>query len=408
VGRNLGFAHTMTSTSSLEKASRRSRSQGLSATFVRQVKSPGRYGDGGGLYLVVDPSGASRWILRVMSAGRRRDIGLGSTRVIALADARDKARELRRIAKSGEDPVAARRAGSDGVPTFEECAKAVHKSRMATWKNGKHTSQWLATLEAYVFPLIGKLSVNRVGTAEILKILLPIWTQKPETARRVLQRVSKILDYGTASGFRGGENPCRLAVIGLPTQRAEPRHFTALPYVELPDFLVRLRSADASEIVKLAFEFLILTAGRTGEVLGARESEIDSAKALWVVPRERMKASREHVVPLSARALEILARAKELCPESDLIFPSPQKPDSPLSNMAFSMLLRRMNVKCTSHGFRSSFRDWCSEESDFPSEVAEMALAHAVSNKVEAAYRRGSLLAKRRLLADRWSQFCCR
>jgi integrase len=395
----------MTNLSSLQKSPRRSRLQGLSATFVRQVKSPGRYGDGGGLYVVVDPSGASRWILRVMSAGRRRDIGLGSTRVVTLAEARDKARELRRIAKAGEDPVAARRAGREGVPIFEDCAKAVHKSRMATWKNGKHTAQWLATLEAYAFPLIGKLPVNRVGTAEVLKILLPIWTQKPETARRVLQRVSTILDYGTASGFRGGENPCRLAVIGLPKQRAEPRHFAALPYAELPDFILRLRSADASEIVKLALEFLILTAGRTGEVLGARKSEIDRAKALWVIPRGRMKASREHVVPLSARALDIIARAKELCPESDLIFPSPQKPDSPLSDMAFLMLLRRMKAKCTAHGFRSAFRDWCSEETDFPSEVAEMALAHVISDKTEAAYRRGALLSKRRELMTAWAAY---
>jgi integrase len=395
----------MTHFPSFDKRPSRSTSKGLSATFVRQAKYAGRYGDGGGLYLVVDPSGASRWILRVMSAGRRRDIGLGGTREVTLAEAREKARVLRRIAKAGEDPVAARRAGRDGVPTFEECARAVHISRISTWKNGKHTAQWLATLEAYAFPSIGRLPVNRIGTAEVLKILLPIWTAKPETARRVLQRISTILDYGTASGHRGGENPCRLAVIGLPKHRAEPKHFTALPYSEVPGFITQLRSSDASEVVKLAFEFLILTAGRTGEVLGARKSEIDRAKALWTVPSDRMKASREHVVPLSVRVLEIVTRAKKLSPESNLVFPSPQTPNRPLSDMAFLMLLRRMNVECTAHGFRSAFRDWCSEETDFPSEVAEMALAHVISDKTEAAYRRGALLAKRRKCMEEWEQY---
>jgi integrase len=395
----------MTHLSAFENRPSRSASKGLSATFVRQTKAAGRYGDGGGLYLVVDPSGASRWILRVMSAGRRRDIGLGGTRDVTLAEAREKARELRRIAKAGEDPVAARRAGRDGVPTFEDCARVVHKSRMSTWKNGKHTAQWLSTLEAYAFPSIGGLPVNRVGTAEVLKILLPIWTAKPETARRVLQRLSTILDYGTAAGHRGGENPCRLAVMGLPKRRAEPKHLTALPYAQIPEFIVQLRSANASEITKLAFEFLILTAGRTGEVLGTTKSEIDRAKALWIIPRERMKASREHVVPLPERTLEIFASAKKLYPDSDFLFPSPQRPNRPLSNMAFLMLLRRMKAECTVHGFRSSFRDWCSEETDYPSEVAEMALAHAIANKVEAAYRRGNLLDKRRELMNAWYRF---
>ena len=200
----------MTDVTSLDKPLPRAPSKGLSAAFVRQSKSPGRYGDGGGLYLVVDPSGASRWILRVMVGGRRRDIGLGGSSVVTLAEARDKARDLRRAAKTGVDPVAARRAERDGVPTFEACAKVVHKSRLAHWKNGKHTAQWLSTLEAYAFPTIGRLPINRIGTAEVLKLLLPIWTEKPETARRVLQRVSNVIDYGSASGLRSGENPCRL------------------------------------------------------------------------------------------------------------------------------------------------------------------------------------------------------
>jgi integrase len=377
----------------------------LSSVFVRQAKSPGRYWAGEGLYLIVDPSGASRWVLRVMVGGRRRDIGLGGSSVVSIAEARDKAWELRRAAKAGKDPVAVRRAERDGVPTFETCARAVHKTRLATWKNGKHTAQWLSTLEAYAFPLIGKMPINRVDTAEILKLLLPIWTEKPETARRVLQRISNVIDYGSAASWRSGENPCRLALTGLPKHQGAPKHFVALPYAELPAFVSRLRGAEANTIVKLAFEFLILTGGRTGEVIGARKSEVDNKKALWVIPPERMKAAREHVVPLGTRPLEILTEAKKLYPDSALVFPSPQKRDRPLSDMAFLMLLRRMKLGCTAHGFRSTFRDWCSEETDFPSEVAEMALAHAISNKTEAAYRRGLLLVKRRELMEAWSMF---
>ncbi len=380
-------------------------SNGLSATFVRQVKIPGRYGDGAGLYLVVDPSGASRWMLRVQINGRRRDVGLGGTSSVGLAEARDKAHEIRRLAKLGQDPVEARRTQRDGIATFESCARAVHKNRMATWKNGKHQAQWLKTLETYAFPTIGKTAMNRIGTAEILKLLLPIWTAKPETARRVLQRIRTVIDYATASGLRSGENPTRLAVLGLPKHTDEPEHFAALPYIEAPSFMLRLRAVASAEAVKLALELLILTATRSIEVRGALKNEFDLTSKLWTIPAQRMKAGQEHQIPLTVRMIEIFEEAKELAPNSMLLFPG-RKKDRSLSDMALTMVMRRLNVGATVHGFRSTFRDWVSEETDFPSEVAEMALAHAIESKVEAAYRRGKLLEKRRDLLKHWGQFC--
>lgn len=380
--------------------------RGLTAAFVRQKKAAGSYGDGNGLYLIVDPSGAQRWQLRIQVAGKRRDVGLGSADTVTLAEARDLAHDIRRKARLGEDPVAARRAQREGVPTFEAMARAVHAAHLDTWRNGKHTAQWITTLEAYAFPFIGKLQVNRIETGDVLKLLLPIWTTKPETARRVLQRVRAVIDHATAAGHRSGENPCRIAAIGLPKQGDTVRHFAALPYADLPGFVAKLRAADSAETVKLALEFLILTAARSGEVRGARWDEIDLEAKLWTIPAERMKAEREHVVPLTARAIEILTRARELAPpKSELVFPSNRSKAGGLSDMALTMVLRRLKVEATAHGFRSTFRGWCSEETDFPGEVAEMALAHAIGSKVEAAYRRGKLLEKRRELMDAWATF---
>lgn len=265
--------------------------------------------------------------------------------------------------------------------------------------------EWLATLEAYAFPIIGRLQINRIETGDVLKLLLPIWTSKPETARRVLQRVRAVIDHATAAGHRSGENPCRVAAIGLPKQGDTVRHFTALPYAELPSFVGKLRQSDSVEVVRLALEFLILTAARSGEVRGARWDEVDLGSKLWTIPAERMKAAREHVVPLSSRAIEILFRARQLAPKSELVFPSVRSKQGGLSDMALTMALRRLKVSATAHGFRSTFRDWCSEETDFPSEVAEMALAHAIGSKVEAAYRRGKLLEKRRELMDAWTSY---
>jgi integrase len=378
----------------------------LTATFVSKAKTPGRYSDGGGLYLIIDPSGASRWLLRIQSQGKRRDIGLGSSRDVGLADARDAASSIRRQAKAGQDPVAARRAERDGMPTFQEMAERTHKVRLGAWRNGKHTAQWLSTLEGHVFPVIGTMAVNRVQSADVLKVLLPIWTAKPETARRVLQRIGNVLDHAAAAGHRSGENPCRMAAIGLPNQGHTVQHFAALPYGELPAFIPRLRTADGAEVVRLAFEFLILTAARSGEVRGAVRNEIDLTAKLWTIPPQRMKMEREHVVPLSPRSIEVAKRAIEIAPKaSTLVFPTPHDKGKPLSDMALTMLLRRMKVDATAHGFRSTFRDWTAEETDFPGEVAEMALAHAIGSKVEKAYRRGKLLEKRRELMNDWAAF---
>jgi integrase len=382
--------------------------RGLTAAFVDKVQVPGRYGDGNGLYLVVDGPGVSRWVLRVQVNGRRRDVGLGGAKAVTLADARDLAHDVRRKAKAGADPVAARRAEREGVPTFEACAKTLHAANLKTWRNGKHTDQWLTSLETYAYPTIGKRSVNKIETGDILKILLPIWTAKPETARRVLQRLRTVLDHATAAGHRSGENPCRIAAIGLPRQSHAVKHFAALPYSELPDFIVRLQSADCGQTIRLALEFLVLTAARSGEVRGASSEEFDVKAKLWTIPAERMKAEREHVVPLSPRALEIFEVARKLAPTSELVFPSRRTKGKPLSDMALTMVLRRLKVGATAHGFRSTFRDWCSEETDFPSEVAEMALAHSIENKVEAAYRRGALLEKRRKLMEAWAKFATR
>lgn len=387
--------------------------RGLTAAFVKQVQQPGRYGDGNGLYLIVDPpppgsdrkAGASRWVLRVQSAGKRRDVGLGGTSGVTLAEARDLAHEIRRKAKAGHDPVATRRAERDGMPSFKTMAETTHKARLGTWRNGKHTSQWLATLEAHAFPVIGSLPVNRVQSADVLKVLLPIWSAKPETARRVLQRIRNVLDHAAAAGHRSGENPVNMAKIGLQKQKRDVQHFAAMRYGDLPAFIVKLRLADSAEAIRLALEFLILTAARSGEVRGAMRSEIDLTERTWTIPAERMKATREHVVPLSPRAVEIVKRAIDLHPNGALLFPTNRAKSGQLSDMALTMVLRRMKIDATAHGFRSTFRDWVAEETDFPGEVAEMALAHAIGSKVEAAYRRGKLLDKRRELMNAWAEF---
>ncbi|WP_414462714.1 tyrosine-type recombinase/integrase [Hyphomicrobium sp. DY-1] len=382
------------------------RKRGLTALFVEKVKTPGRYGDGNGLMLVVDSSGASRWVLRIQVHGRRRDVGLGGTSVVSLAEARDLAHEIRRKAKAGADPVAVRRAEREGVPTFSDCAKVVHAALLKTWKNGKHGDQWLTTLETYAFPIVGKRPINRVETADVLRILSPIWTDKPETARRVLQRMRTVIDHATAAGHRSGENPCRLVKMGLPKQNDEPEHHAALPYAALPAFMIKLRGAgDYDPMIRLALEFLILTAARSGEVRGAPPAEFDLKAKLWTVPPERMKGGKEHIVPLSPRAIEIIGEAQKLAPNAEFVFASKRTGGKPLSDMALTMLLRRLKVDATAHGFRSTFRDWVSEETDFPSEVAEMALAHEIDSKVEKAYRRGKLLEKRRALMIAWATF---
>jgi integrase len=388
----------------LGKATGPHREKKLTAVSIRAAKDPGRYADGNGLYLIVDPSGAKRWVLRIIVQGKRRDIGLGGLSVTTLAEARETALEYRKIARNGGDPVAIRRQIRVIIPTFEAAARIVHAEHSASWANAKHADQWINTLTTYVFPMLGDLPVDRISTPEILGVLAPIWLTKPETAKRVRQRIGTVLDWSKAAGFRTGDNPIDGVSKGLPKQPGKDEHHEALPYAELPVFLHSLRKTSASELGKLAFEFLILNASRTGEVLLAKWSEIDLSNGVWTIPASRMKAKREHRVPLTPTSITLLNRAKTLTDRSDYVFPG-RNAEKPMSNMVFLMILRRMGLTITAHGFRSSFRDWASEQTTFSREACELALAHTIKDKVEAAYRRGDLLDKRRELMLAWAAF---
>jgi integrase len=369
---------------------------------------PGRHGDGNGLYLVVDPSGARRWIVRVTISGQRNrqgkplrtDFGLGGADLVTLQDARARALEYRRMARAGLNP---KYNASREIPTFEEVARQVHIERLPTWRNPKHGQQWINTLEVYVFPKIGRLPVSNVGQPEVLQCLSPIWTAKSETARRVAQRIKAVLDVARSKGFRDTENPVtaiRDAGV-LPKVKKKPKHHKAMPWKEVPAFYTDLSSLSA--MASKALMFACLTGARTGEVLGARWEEFDFDGGLWTVPAERMKGGVIHRVPLTAEMLAIIEPLKELC--SDFVFEG-QKRHRPLSNMAMLMLLRRMKVEgVTVHGFRSSFRDWAAEEARAPREVAEMSLSHKVGSDVERAYARSDLLERRRQLMERWSHY---
>jgi integrase len=390
----------------------------LTALKVDKAKEPGMYADGGGLYLRVTPEGARNWVLRYMLDRRPRWMGLGPLALYGLQEARAKALDARRKRHEGIDPIEARRAerarqrlNAAKAITFGEVAASYIASHKAGWRNGKHTAQWEATLSTHAEPAIS-LPVQSIDTALVLKVLEPIWTTRPETASRLRGRIENILDFAKVREFRDGENPARWRghldkLLPARSKVREVKHHSALPYAELPAFLTRLREQEG--ISARALEFTILTAARTGESIGATWGEINWTDKLWIIPGARMKGVREHRVPLCDRALAILRQTK---PADDIANAAKQfifgggKPGRPLSNMAFLMLLRRMGrADLTAHGFRSSFRDWAAERTNFPSEVAEMALAHVVGNKVEAAYRRGDLFDKRRRLMGAWADF---
>jgi integrase len=376
----------------------------LTAVRVRNEKKPGRYADGNGLYLVVDPSGARRWLLRLVIEGRRRDLGLGSATLFPLSEVREKAQAYRKTARQGSDPVRERKRASTVAPTFSKAAETVHKSRAPGFKNAKHAAQWISTLRTYANPTIGELRIDLIATPDILRLIGPIWLSKPETARRVLQRISTVFDWAKAAGYRSGENPVDGVKQGLAKQSGGKKHHNAMPFSEVPAFVANLRAADGFAASHLLLEFLILTAVRTGEVLGAKWDEIDLAAAVWTIPAERMKAKREHRVPLTARCIEILKSAREISPLSDYMFTG-RDGVKPASNMTMLQVMKRAGFLYVPHGFRSSFRDWASETTNHPRDVCEMALAHTISNKVEAAYRRGDMFDKRRLLMDDWTTF---
>lgn len=376
----------------------------LTTVRINALKTAGRYADGNGLYLVVDPSGAKRWILRTMVQGRRRDIGLGSLRLVSLGEAREAARTHRKLARDGGNPLAERRRARAVIPTFEDLARTVHGQHKAGWKNAKHGEQWITTLKTYAFPALGSLPVDQIGTPEVLRALAPIWLPKPETARRVRQRIGTVLDYAKAAGYRSGGNPVESIAKALPRQPDRRDHHAAMPYTEVSGFIRRLYTEEGGTGVALALEFLILTAARTSEVLGATWSEIDLEQGTWTIPDNRMKAGREHRVPLPSRAIAVLRAAKALGKQSEFVFPG-RTGARPMSNMAFLMLMRRSNVDYTVHGFRSSFRDWASERTNFTREICEAALAHIVRDRTEAAYRRGDLFEKRRELMLSWAAY---
>ena len=388
----------------------------LTALKVDKAKQHGMYADGGGLYLRVTQDGTKNWVFRFMLNGRPRWMGMGPLHTIGLADARARAAECRRQRHDGIDPIDARRAAKQQARldaaktiTFKECAANYIASHKAGWRNDKHAAQWGATLATYAEPIMGKLSVQAIDTALVLKVIEPLWTTKPETAGRLRGRIESILDWAKVRGYRAGENPARWRghmdkLLPARSKVRKVEHHAALPYAELPGFLGGLREQEG--IAARALEFTILTAARTGESIGARWDEINKREKVWVIPAARMKAGREHRVPLTSRAIAILEQMKSADDaETKFIFAG-GKAGRPLSNMAFLMLLRRMGRgDLTAHGFRSSFRDWAAERTSFPSEVVEMALAHAVGTKVEAAYRRGDLFEKRRRLMDAWAEY---
>jgi integrase len=396
----------------------------LSAKFIdRMDLKPGLYSDGFGLCLQVTPAkGVPRrttkaWVFRFMIAGRARKMGLGEVAYIKLADVRKKAYAAWLLVKDGIDPIEERNARkaqaaieSGRAMTFKECAQGYIQAHQHGWKNAKHGAQWEATLEHYVYPIIGKLPVGAVDESHVMKILQPIWATKTETASRVRGRIEKVLDRAKALKLRTGDNPARWKghldhLLPAKSQVAPVEHHPALPYRELPAFMRKLRRREG--VSARALEWTILTVGRTGDTIGAQWSEIDERERLWVIPSSRLKGlkgarRRDHVVPLTDAALAIL---KNLPREGEFVFPG-GKEGKGLTKMAMAHALKEMDDVATVHGFRSTFKDWAAEQTAYPNELSEMAMAHTVSDKVEAAYRRGDMREKRRRLMQDWSRFC--
>ena len=377
------------------------RTPGLTAAFVKHAE-PGKHYDAHGLFLKVEPGGTRRWVQRIVVHGRRRDIGLGGFPLLTLVEARQQAFANRKLARAGGDPIALRRQGH--VPTFEEAAEKVITFHAGNWRDGgKSAKQWRASLRDYAMPRLGRLRVSAVSTANVMAVLLPIWHDKRETARRVRQGIGAVMKWAIAQGYRQ-DNPAGEAIAAaLPRNGHVRKHMAALPHGEVSEALARVRSSAAGTSTKLAFEFLVLTAARSGEVRQATWDEIDLAAAVWTVPADRMKANREHRVPLCERAVEILNEAQAFGDANPLVFPSPR--GKALSDVTLSKLVKEQGIAAVPHGFRSSFRDWAAERTDHPREVIEAALAHVIQNKVEAAYARSDLFERRRRLMDDWATY---
>jgi integrase len=374
---------------------------------------PGKYEDGGGLRLVVSNTGARKWVLRFTIAGKRREMGLGSLPDVGLAEARNKASEARKFAKDGMDPIEARQTEPAKTPTFTACAARYIRAHRHGWKNAKHARQWVRTLKTYARPAIGAKKVDAITTEDILSILSPVWTTKTETAKRVQGRIELVLDYAAAHNYRESLNPARWRghldkLLPKPSKVTKVKHLPAMPYSNVPVFMNELAAKET--VSSLALQFLILTATRTSEVLHSKWDEFDLDQGIWTIPAERMKAGREHRVPLTPATLAILDALPRI-QGNQHTFPGARQ-GRPLSSMTLLKVMRDMGYGVggdrgdyVPHGFRSSFRDWSGEVSSFPRDVAEMALAHTIENKVEAAYRRGDLFAKRRKMMQEWSEY---
>ncbi len=372
----------------------------LAATFIRSAPV-GRHADGNGLYLYVQRTGTRSWIQRLVIRGRKHELGLGSVHLVSLAEAREQALANRKLARAGGDPLADKRR-TQGMPTFAEAAATVVEQKRAGWRSPRQATDWLQSLEHYVFPHIGGRPVSEVSSADVLAVLTPIWHVKPDTARRLRQRIRAVLEWSIAMEHRT-DNPCDRVGPVLGPQRDTVRHMRALAYQDVAAALRTVRASRSTRAVRLAFEFLVLTAARSAEVRLATWDEIDTAGRVWTVPATRMKMNREHRVPLSRRALELLDAARTLADGNRLVFPN--RWGNPVKGTFLSELLRDLDIAAVPHGFRSSFRDWAAEETDHPREVVEAALAHAVRNPVEAAYARSDLFERRRLLMDEWAAY---
>ncbi len=375
----------------------------LTVARAKSLAEPGLYRADPTLYLRIAPGGSKSWIQRLAIDGRRHDLGLGGFPLVTLAEARAQAHENRRLARSGGDPLAAKRRAK--TPTFRQAASSTCDALRPRWRNRKHATDWIATLERHAHPVLGNLTVDQIRREDVLRVLTPIWTTRPETARRVRQRIRAVLRWCWAHGYVS-ENVAGEGIDGaLPKMPAVKQHFRALPYSEVARALETVAASQASQAAKLCLRFLILTAARSGEARGATWPEIDTEAREWRIPADRMKGGATHRVPLSEAALATLERARALDDRSGLVFPSPLRSGRPLSNMTLTKILRNQGLaaRATVHGFRSTFRDWCAETGK-PREIAEAALAHTVAG-VEGAYFRSDLLARRRVLMDQWAAF---
>ena len=373
----------------------------LTAKFVESITAPGKYYDGNGVFLQVKPSGSKKWLQRYTINGRRREIGLGSAKLVSLAKVRKKAFNNLLLVGEGQDPIEEKR-HSSAIPSFEDAARRVHADHLPSWRNPKHAAQFISTLETYAFPYIGKKLINDINSSHILQVLSPIWMTKEETAKRVRQRISTVMQWCIAKRWCSIDPADRTITTALPRQSNKVKHRKSISYDAVSDFINTIQKSNAGFSTKLAIEFLILTAARSGEVRYACWSEVNGN--IWSIPAERMKSGVAHRVPLSKRCIQILTEAKTINLGSKFIFEG-TRTNKPLSENTFNKLMKELGMAVHVHGFRTSFRTWTQEQTGYSREIAEAALAHSLKNKAEAAYARSDLLKKRGEMMESWSAY---